>query len=293
MASTKTISDIIKEQEDFKGPIPRDEQLPGPARHRCANMSAEMGEGMLSLVSMIVPDYACPSFCTASQVVFGEAPALREYCAAEDIARKEMMERHNEKEALKHYRSMEDTLDRALRGEQATWADMGCSKLIPDLHPQVYAYARIDESDFKFLHYNVWDWTYAFTADEVHTEVAWLSFVYDSHICKDMPFDEDPESATYKNAMANARTSTDPLPPPMFVRAIRVQIENPNRFYGHSNGMFEADEQQFGSARRFATRLFLIERRFENEDELMEDIANFPKSGIDYTSIFDAMLGDG
>lgn len=303
-------SEIVCEQRNYNGPIPRDEQLTPQGRHMfsSATCSFEDPSRLPPVIAITVADYACPSFCTASMTCFGEVNALGEYCRAHDDKHIEYANRHNAhwktgeeiaqaKEEGKwmdnESRTMEERLDLALRGEQVTWASMGASKMIPDMRPHVYAKADITESDFEFLHYNVWDWTYDFFAEQVSCEVIWLSYIPNDRICKDLPFPFPPDSAEYKNAMANARLSSDPFPDPMFVRAIRVCMDKPDKCYSRDE-MFDVNsDKERRALESFSTRLFMTDKRFESEEEMLEDIEHFEASDINYTPIFDAMLGDG
>lgn len=187
---------------------------------------------------------------------------------------------------------MEEYLNRSLKGEQLTWADMGASKLIVDALPKVLGRAHFERGAFETVHLNIWDYPYTFTAERVEAEVVWLKYVPAVRICRDLPYNEDPSSAQYKNAMANSRLSTEPIDA-VYVRAIRVRMERPNEFYGEGGMFIVEGERTRASVKAFSTRLFMIDKHFEAYEELKADMEGFSPEQIDYTPIFDAQLGDG
>lgn len=305
-----TSEEVVYEQRDHNGPVPREEQLLPNDRHLFASSGIEWAEAkdFPPLIAMTVADFACPSFCTSSMTCFGEAPALREYCRVHDDEHIAYAERNNSRwktdeeiaEAKEsgrwldeETRHMERELDLALQGQQATWADMGVSKMIPDISPKIFTLANTSESAFEFLHYNIWDWTYWFTAESVQCEVVWLSYVPDNYVCRDLPLPYPPDDPSYKNAMRHAKLSSDPLPEPVFLRAIRVHMDAPNRCYSHDEMFDVVQGEEYSSAKSFSTRLFVPDKRFDTENDMMEDIESFDAKSIDYSPIFDAMLGDG
>lgn len=302
--------ETYEEQIEHKGPIPREKQLPVRERHRCEEANIEWeneGAERFKLITITLPDNACPSFCTADQDCFGEAPALRAVCESEDESHNRYAKRHNsqykteeeiaEAKASGRWRAEEshmlEHLDRALQGEQVTWASMGCAMLIPDMNPRVIAKAKVEEKEFSFLHYNVWDWVYFFTADKVETEVAWISYTPQRHIFSDKPFYADPDSAEYINAMANAVLSTDPKPDIRFVRAIRISMDKPNKCFGGDSVLVREGNVSFGDADRCYTRLFLVDKRFDSEENMLKDIDDFETRDINFACVFGQMLGDG
>lgn len=260
-----------------------------------------------ALIAVRLEDGACPSFCTFSMTCFGEEAVLREYCRQEDLDVIAWIKRRNsarykteaEIRAAQEDGSWEpeeshmgEYLERSLKGEQLTWADMGATKLVIDVQPKVLGRARVAEEGFETVHLNIWDCPYTFTAERVETEVVWLEYIPATCICRDLPFNEDPSSARYKNAMANSKLSTDPIAL-AYARAIRVRMEEPNPFYGEDAMFVVEGERAHDKVKAFSTRLFLIDKYFESYDELKADMESFSPEQVNYKPIFDAQLGDG
>ena len=60
------------------------------------------------------------------------------------------------------------------------------------------------------------------------------------------------------------------------------------------NALFDVeDKDKFGRASAFETKMFLIDKRFKDFDELCLDIANFKTRSLDFSCVFGQTLGDG
>lgn len=249
------------------GPVIKENQIPPCDRHSCESMQIEMAKDLPRIVAISVPDYACPSFCSWSQPAFGEAVSCLKYCADHDAALiKALQRQRKERTSENSIMSMEEAFKQELQGNRSAWRDATGTDLILDQTPEIYAYARMREESFSFLHYNIWDWPYNFSASTIETEIIWLSFIENHHACEDDR---------------------------VYLRAIRAHMTNPHPFYGHED-MFDIQKKgEYGNVKAFSTKLFLIEKLFSGEHEIFENINNLSDISIDYSCIFNAMLGDG
>lgn len=282
------------EQNLLDGPVAKKDQIPPCDRHSCENMQIEMIKDLPRIVAISIPDYACPSFCTWSQPAFGETASCLEYCADHDAALiKALQHQRKEQTSENPVMSMEEAFKQELQGTRSAWRDKTETDLILDQTPEIYAYARMREESFNFLHYNIWDWPYNFSASTIETEIIWLSFIENRQSYKDNQGNVFLESTLLKEGNTLLGTSSDIPLNRVYLRAIRTHMINPRPFYGYEDMFDIQKEDEYGNVKAFSTKLFLVEKLFSEQHEIFEDVSNLSDISIDYSCIFNAMLGDG
>lgn len=297
--------DKVEQQYETREVIARSDFIPVYARHDFTDMSFIWRQPpYFRTCAITIYDYAVPSFCTASMECFGAPADIGEYCRAYDVEQIEYNRKNNaqykteeeiqqakEKGWWREEKSdLLDRFERALAGEQTTFASYGACKLVPDANCHIYRLANIEENNFKFLHYNLYDCPYFFEAGKMSSEVMWLSFVPRRYIDTRKPFNETRETFR-KNALVNATDEQDDIPY-QYVRAIRIKAENLSPDYSHI-ALFSIEHAAETKNTYTSTKLFLVEKVFPSEETLIADTENFTPVDIDYSCVFRAMLGDG
>lgn len=297
--------DKVEQQREAGGCIDHSDFIPAYARHDFADISLIWRQPpYFRTCAITIYDYAVPSFCTATMECFGSPADVGEYCRAYDAAQIEHIRKHNERYTTEEeiqqakekgwWREEESDLlerfERALAGEQTTFASYGACNLVPDANCHIYRLANIEEKNFKFLHYNLYDCPYFFEANNVSCEVMWLSFVPRRYIDTNKPFNEDNEIIR-KNALANTKYVQDDISP-QYVRALRLKAENLSPDYSHI-ALFSIEHATETENTYSSTKLFLVEKVFSSKEALIADAENFTPTDIDYSCFFRAMLGDG
>lgn len=303
-----TAEQHLEYQTDARGPVPTEFQLAPRDRHVMGGSDVEWIADVPELIAANVPDNAGPAFCSFSKVVFGTYGKLAEFFDIEDAlhiesakksnARYETEEEIAEAKDKGQWRDekgvLRERFDQALSGEQSVWACYGGTTILADDAPKVHAHAKVCEHDMMYIHYNIWKWVSTFRAREVEADVIWVTFVPNSHVRWDLPIGVDEGSAEYSNAMANSIGPDDERPDPIYARIIQMRAEDASRCYFGRSGMFDYEEDDgFDQTPWFESRLHVIEKTFDSEEEMMEDAESFSPSDIDYSRIFRSINSDG